>query len=105
MIAASKELPRFKSPWVMGVLVSLGVHAVLRALRLLVPKITAIPLQSAVAAVIDTTNKHMAFRVDFEGKLRWIAFGLKERFPDAHEAVRAIMASRCTEGKIPRSSF
>lgn len=59
-------------------------------------------LQNSDAVVVDSPNRRLAFHTNFEGKQRWIAFDVIENFDSAAQRVRALMPSRCADGKIDR---
>lgn len=60
-------------------------------------------VHEADRAIIDPANRRLAFHLNFEGKMRWVAVDVPENFEDAGQAVATQMAGRVFQDKIQRA--
>jgi|GEM_PF-2135824 len=59
--------------------------------------------READAAIIDPANRRLAFRLNFQGKMRWVAVDVPQDFEGAGQAVATQMAGRVVQDKIERA--
>ena len=60
-------------------------------------------LSEADGAVIDRANRRLAFRLNYEGKQRWVAFDVPEKFDESAQAVSTQLTGRVGDDKIDRA--
>lgn len=60
-------------------------------------------LREAESAIVDPANRRLAFRLNFEGKPRWVAVEVPQYFDEAAQEVIAQLPGRAAQDKIDRT--
>lgn len=63
---------------------------------------TSVFLHDAGNIIVDTSQRRMGFLADCEGQRQWVAFEIKDNFPEALQSLKMIKQTGVTEGKIDR---